>query len=51
MTIESRGIYLTSKIDEVERELRIAELNDRIEVEDLKSEIMEMESELRSLGY
>lgn len=50
--LEARAINIESKIELLEYELKIALLNDRYQdAEDIKSDIIELENELRSLGY
>ena len=49
---EARAINIESKIESLEYELKIAILNDRYQdIENIKSDIIELENELRSLGY
>ena len=50
--LEARAINIESEIELLEYELKIALLNNRYEdAEDIKSDIIELENELRSLGY
>ena len=52
MNIESRAINIESEIDKLEYELKIATLNDRYyDIECIKSDLRDLENELRSLGY
>ena len=49
---EARAINIESEIELLEYELKIAILNDRCQdIENIKSDIIELENELRSLGY
>ena len=49
---EARAINIEAEINELEYVLKIALLNDRYQdAEDIKSDIIELENELRSLGY
>ena len=49
---ETRAINIESEIELLEYELKIATLNDRYQdIENIKSDIIELENELRSLGY
>ena len=49
---EARAINIESEIEVLEYELKIATLNDRYQdIENIKSDIIELENELRSLGY
>ena len=49
---EARVINIESEIELLEYELKIATLNDRYQdIENIKSDIIELENELRSLGY
>jgi hypothetical protein len=49
---EARAINIESEIELLEYELKIATLNDRYQdIENIKSDIIELENELRSLGY
>ena len=49
---EARAINIESEIELLEYELKIAILNDRYQdIENIKSDIIELEYELRSLGY
>ena len=49
---EARAINIESEIELLEYELKIAILNDRYQdIENIKSDIIELENELRSLGY
>ena len=48
---EARAINIESEIELLEYELKIATLNDRYQdIENIKSDIIELENELRSLG-
>jgi hypothetical protein len=50
--LEARAINIESEIELLEYELKIATLNDRYQdIENIKSDIIELENELRSLGY
>ena len=50
--LEARAINIESEIELLEYELKIAALNDRYQdIENIKSDIIELENELRSLGY
>ena len=50
--LEAREINIESEIELLEYELKIATLNDRYQdIENIKSDIIELENELRSLGY
>ena len=50
--LEVRAINIESEIELLEYELKIATLNDRYQdIENIKSDIIELENELRSLGY
>ena len=52
MLLEARAINIESEIELLEYELKIATLNDRYQdIENIKSDIIELENELRSLGY
>ena len=52
MNIENRGIEIENEISRLEYELKIAELNDRYyDIDCIKFDIMELENELKSLGY
>ena len=49
---EARAINIESEIEVLEYELKIATLNDRYQdIENIKSDIIDLENELRSLGY
>ena len=49
---EAKAINIESEIELLEYELKIATLNDRYQdIENIKSDIIELENELRSLGY
>ena len=49
---EDRAINIESEIELLEYELKIATLNDRYQdIENIKSDIIDLENELRSLGY
>ena len=49
---EARAINIESEIELLEYELKIATLNDRYQdIENIKSDIIELENELRCLGY
>ena len=49
---EARAINIESEIELLEYELKIATLNDRYQdIENIKSDIIDLENELRSLGY
>ena len=49
---EARAINIESEREWLEYELKIATLNDRYQdIENIKSDIIELENELRSLGY
>ena len=49
---EARAINIESEIELLEYELKIATLNDRYQdIENIKSDIIELENELKSLGY
>ena len=49
---DARAINIESEIELLEYELKIATLNDRYQdIENIKSDIIELENELRSLGY
>ena len=49
---EARAFNIESEIELLEYELKIATLNDRYQdIENIKSDIIELENELRSLGY
>ena len=49
---ETRAINIESEIELLEYELKIVILNDRYQdIENIKSDIIELENELRSLGY
>ena len=49
---EARAINIESEIELLEYELKIALLNYRYkDIENIKSDIIELENELRSLGY
>ena len=50
--LEARAINIEREIELLEYELKIATLNDRYQdIENIKSDIIELENELRSLGY
>ena len=50
--LEARAINIESEIELLEYELKIATLNDRYQdIENIKSDIIELENELRSVGY
>ena len=50
--LEAKAINIESEIELLEYELKIATLNDRYQdIENIKSDIIELENELRSLGY
>ena len=50
--LEARAINIESEIELLEYELKIATLNDRYQdIENIKSDIIELENELRTLGY
>ena len=52
MLLEARAINIEAEINELEYELKIALLNDRYQdAEDIKSDIIELENELMSMGY
>lgn len=53
MNIESRGIEITNRIEELDREIHQAELNSRYgwEYDTMKDEINKLERELIRLGY
>ena len=52
MLLEAKAINIESEIELLEYELKIALLNDRIQdAEDIKSDIIELENELMSMGY
>ena len=52
MLLEAKAINIESEIELLEYELKIALLNDRIQdAEDIKSDIIELENELMSIGY
>ena len=52
MYIESKAYEIENKIDNLEYELKIARLNDRVlDAEVLQNEIRDLENELISLGY
>ena len=49
---EARAINIENEISRLEYELKIAELNDRYyDIDCIKFDIMELENELKSLGY
>ena len=49
---EARAINIESEIELLEYELKIATLNDRYQdIENIEADIIELENELRSLGY
>ena len=50
--LENRALEITDILDQLEYELKIALLNDRFQdAEDIKSDIIELENELVSMGY
>ena len=50
--LEARAINIESEIELLEYGLKIATLNDRYQdIENIKSDIIDLENELRSLGY
>ena len=50
--LEARAINIESEIELLEYELKIATLNDRYQdIENIKSDIIDLENELKSLGY
>ena len=50
--LEARAINIESERELLEYELKIAILNDRYQdIENIKSDIIDLENELRSLGY
>ena len=52
MLLEAKAINIESEIELLEYELKIALLNDRFQdAEDIKSDIIELENELMSMGY
>ena len=52
MLLEAKAINIESEIELLEYELKIALLNDRFQdAEDNKSDIIEIENELMSMGY
>ena len=52
MLLEAKAINIESEIELLEYELKIATLNDRYQdIENIKSDIIDLENELRSLGY
>ena len=52
MLLEVKAINIESEIELLEYELKIAILNDRYQdIENIKSDIIELENELKSLGY
>ena len=52
MLLEAKAINIESEIELLEYELKIAQLNDRFQdTEDIKSDIIELENELMSMGY
>ena len=52
MLLEAKTINIESEIVLLEYELKIALLNDRFQdAEDIKSDIIELENELMSMGY
>ena len=52
MNIESIVTNIESEIEKLEYELKIATLNDRYyDIDCIKFDLMELENELRSLGY
>ena len=49
---EARAINIESEIELLEYELKIATLNDRYQdIENIKSDIIELENELMAMGY
>ena len=49
---EARAINIESEIELLEYELKIAILNDRYQdIENIEADIIELENELRNLGY
>ena len=52
MLLEAKAINIESEIELLEYKLKIALLNDRFQdAEDIKSDIIELENELISMGY
>ena len=52
MLLEAKAINIESEIELLEYELKIALLNDIFQdAEDIKSDIIELENELMSMGY
>ena len=52
MLLEAKAINIESEIELLKYELKIALLNDRFQdAEDIKSDIIELENELMSMGY
>ena len=52
MYIESKAYEIENKIDNLEYELTISRINDRVlDAEVLQNEIRDLENELISLGY
>ena len=52
MLLEAKAINIESEIELLEYELKIALLNDRFQdAKDIKSDIIELENELISMGY
>ena len=52
MLLEAKAINIESEIELLEYELKIALLNDRFQdAKDIKSDIIELENELMSMGY
>ena len=50
--LEAKAINIESEIELLEYELKIALLNNRFQdAEDIKSDIIEIENELMSMGY
>ena len=52
MLLENRALEITDILDQLEYELKIAILNDRLlDAEGIEIEIEELENELMSMGY
>ena len=52
MLLENRALEITDILDQLEYELKIAILNDRLlDAEGLEIEIKELENELLAMGY
>ena len=52
MLLENRALEITDILDQLEYELKIAILNDRLlDVEGIEIEIEELENELLAMGY